>query len=652
MKLSRLAAVLLFFAALYNTPAADRFPQLVKHRTFAQTPQHLDDELIKCLLWFRDKIEPNERPYYRFVDFPTDSDESLHDAVYYFHATLPSVSRGSAPVRPYPVDKAGRIWAIDLRLTRWTPKAFQAVTRIETHYREPHADHVLAETMRQAIGIEPDGTRTPHVEGLVPGRWFVREIMETDRRDDPNDQAYYNLLYARERFGDVFDKSYKSAPKVEKTDSGTGYPWNARVAVERADVWQVEGGVRKSAITLGKGSGFTVTNPADPGWYYGKTRSGIEGWILANTIERIPPDDKQLSTERYTKGDYFIDRNFPRDFDDWNKVWGGKAVQDFLDEQKIFKRNGAVVAGSRNVRGGGSIVSYHDRVIAFTRGGTGLLMRTWDFKKTAGRGNVANQPFQVALADLQEDAGEHIVEKEDGYPAWLLTNAAKAKRKRLEIGASDIVHASMPGQVSVLTHYTCIYCHAPDSIILAPSNKKVINAMKGGVDLLARSPEEKDYIEAFFDNLDEKLEKRKYDTYRFPFEVALKKATVNKLEPEGWTGEKWAKQTVDFRDWYDDPVSLDLAAAELGVSRLSVMLACLVEHQFRIAGKDADAFDSGSLFFDFPVPRDAWDDDLFPRLAAILAFARDAEVGDSALWFLSPDDVRYPYERFSMEKKK
>jgi hypothetical protein len=646
MKLSRLAAVLLFSAALYHTPAADGFPQLARHRTFAQTPQHLDDELVKCLLWMREKITPEERPYYRFVDFPADSDETLHNAVYYFHATLPSVSRGSAPVRPYPVDKEGRIWAIDLRLTRWTAKAFQAVTAIETHYREPHADHVLAETMRQAIGVESDGTRTPHVEGLVPGRWFVREIMETDRRDKGEEQAYYNLLYARERFGDVFGKSYKSTPKADP-GNGTGYPYNATVVADSADVWQVIDGKRISAIRLGKGSGFTVTNPADTGWLYGKTRGGIEGWIVANFVEKVAAG----KVDEKPSGSYFIDRNFPRDFDDWNKVWGGKAVQDFLDEQKVFKRNGAVVAGSRNVKGGGSIVSYHDRVIAFTRGGTGLLMRTWDFKKTSGRGNVANQPLQVSLADLQEDAGEHIVEKEDGYPAWLLTNAAKDKRKRLEIGLSSVVHASMPGQVSVLTHYTCVYCHAPDSIILAPSNKKVIAAMKGGVDLLARSPEEKDYIEAFFDHLDEKLEKRKYDTYRFPFEVALRKATANKLDPEGWTGEKWAKETVDFRDWYDDPVTLELAAAELGVSRLSVMLACLVEYQFRIAGKDNDAFDSGVLFFDGPVPRDAWDDDLFPRLAAILAFARDAEMGDSALWFLSPDDVREPYKRFDMGKK-
>lgn len=595
-------------AVLLTTSFASAFPTLRPHRTYVKTPTHPDAAVIEALVFLEAKVNSKYRVNYRFFHFLSVSDEDLYDETQNFRVYVCMANGlGAVAPRPFPIDKAGRVWALDITEPGWSAEAFHEVAKLEQTCREPNIQHQLAETLRGMIGVTAD-VRTFHCEGLIPAPWFVRQLQETDlQRERPEDIVYYNLLYSRERFGEA--NGHEPIKPKER-------PW-------------------KGGVFPGDGKDY----PAGSFQF----------------IPKIELDayDKASAAWKSNKRVGFIDRNFPRDADDFQERWGGRASLDFLAKQRVFKKNGAVIAGAFNDPKNGSYVSDNDRINEFLLTPFGIGMDTQDFDRTSGRKNPANLPLEVALDQLEEDASEKIYQKQDDFPAFLLTGPRKQGRKRVESGDPHIVHDRINGGTMIVQSiHKCIGCHYPSDVVLAPSNDKIGESIRRRNDLLSYSKQEQQVIEAFFfDGVAARGGwQRKIKAWREPFAFSLAGATITMREKDGWIGTRFAATSNGRRDMYEFPVLLEQAAAELGYSRLAVVAACAQltdpDTQALVRGilhlKATNAFDAGTLLLDTEpgVPRAAWDDELFPQLALVLALARDAE--DPAPWLLmlEPDLVR------------
>lgn len=640
-------------------PLSDVGPAKPVH-AYAKDPGHPDSAIVAALVFLDQKVPPEEWCFYRFFHFLSVADEDLADEVGNWRAYLQMLN-GTAPgpVRPLPVDAAGRVWAVDRRECGWSAAAFHAVAALDRTCTEPNVDHQLAEELRRTVGVGADpAALTPHCEGLVPGPWFVREVQETDRhRRDPENIAYYNLLYSRERFGDDFDP--------------IGFVGPGERGARRARPAGPVGTIPTAAPPVPRDPGPEPPLPrkliyrANSGpWLDGRTypydfeyvretaeqveenRKAREAWRAAKAAWRVarettPPAAPARTTlvpaapiDLSKHGAGFVDRDFPKDADQFRERWGVKAVQDFLAKQRIFKSNGTIIAGFFNDPKAGSLVSDNDRVNRFANGPLGIAMETNDFEVTAGRKNLVNDPLGVALDDLDEDASEKIYQKQDDWPVWWLNGPKRDGAKRVESGDPHIVHDRVNGgTVIVQTLTKCVGCHYPSDVVLAPSNEKLKARLQRGQELLAYTKAQQLVVDRFFFDADARGPgwARNLKKWREPFAASLEYATRTGAQP-GWDGAKFASVSNTRRDWYDAPVRLGQAAAELGYPRLAVVAACLTLG-------DSDAAEL-ALDGEPGVPRAAWDADLFPKLAAVLAYARDAEAGDPLFQLMFPDLVR------------
>ena len=658
------AAVLLLLTgrAEGGPPLDDVKPRAV--HAYAKDPRHPDNAIVDALVWLDQKVPPEDWTYYRFFHFLSTADEDLPDEVGNWKAYLQMLN-GTAPgpVRPIPVDRAGRVWAVDRREAGWSAAAFHAVAVLDQTCTEPNLNHQLAEELRRAIGVGNDPGNF-HCEGLVPAPWFVREAQTTDRhRKDPENAAYYNLLYSRERFGDDFPPvgfvapGTRAARERRPVREGTGTPAAPPVPADpgpeppraRSRPW--EGDRPWSDGRWYPAGSFTyipyaeqeAADKAREAWrnakaayrdYQERLKTTAGSVTARTTLPPAPPIDPKHH------GDGFIDRDFPKDAAQFQERWGVKAVQDFLTKQRIFKTSGTIIAGYFNDPKAGSLVSDNDRVNLFANGPLGVAMETRDFEITAGKRNLVNNPLGVALDEIPEDASEKIYQKQDDWPVFWLNGPRGEGAKRVESGDPHIVHDRVNGgTVIVQTVDKCVGCHYPSDVVLAPSNEKLHARLRRGQELLAYTKAEQLVIDRFFFDGDAAGPgwQRNLKKWREPFSTSLTYATRTNADPRGWDGAKFASVSNSRRDWYDAPVRLGQAAAELGYPRLAVVTACL------ILG-DSDAAEL-ALDAEPGVPRAAWDADLFPRLSNALAYARDAEVGDPIFRAFFPDLVRDAREK-------
>lgn len=599
-----------------TSAGAVAWPGPQKTRTYATTQRH-PDEAVKEALIFLARVPVEDRPFYQFFHAYAESDQELYGATQDFRATLPMASTGPVIVRPFPVTKDARLWAVDIREGNWSRAAWQAVTKLDNTCRFPHVDFKLGAALRAELGVDADGTNTPHCEGVIPMAWFVRELQNSDkRRETVEDIVYYNLLYASERFG-VFETV---GPRQVKPASDPGPPKDPGPEPPLWKVLNWPGGVWADGKYYPPGA-FTYTQETEE--QKEAIRKAREKWrtdkarFVAWKERQASPTDHRGPRWVPKQVKKAVDRNFPRDLTDFQKKWGIDVSEQFLADQKLFKKNGVVVAGTWNDPRAGSIVSYNDRVLEFLNTTLGVSMRTRDFFRTSGRANPANLPLEVSLGQLEENAGEHIQTKADNYPAWLLTGAAKDGRKRAEFGDPHAVRASLdPHHGIVMTFDSCVICHYPASVVLAPGNDKVGRTLKGGANLLTFNKQDRQVIDQFFFDGDAVGGGWSYkvDGWRVPFARSLAAATKSGTDKEGWTGSEWVTVMERRRRYYDAPLNLARAAAELGYGPLAVMEACLYE----------GSVDAATLFLDAEpgVPRAVWDDDLFPRLARIIFLLR------------------------------
>jgi hypothetical protein len=602
---------------------ASAFPTTGKQRpVYTKTIQHPDVALQSIIYHLTNVVRADDRPFVRYFWWGSTPDDRLVHDVTNFSVYLNTTNSQVRIVLPTPISGTDfRLWAVDIRDLGWTVNAFASVAHRDRVFTEPNVDHYLAEKARRLIGVAQDA-KFFHAEAVVPGAWFTWTVMNPGESQTDN---YYDLLYARERFGDDIIGPQVDIPTAVTAANvltpepvkPTGKPW--------------PGGVWKDDGKYYAPGSFTWI-PIDELKQWEKDHAA---WEQAKANPTAPPAKAPaIVLPIGTRFDGKAKKNFPENLQQFQDRWGRTANRAFLDGQKIFVDKGAVVAGSYNNKTRGSFVAYNDRVIRIQNGefnNGGGNMDTQDFDRTSGRKNPANLPLETSLGQLLEDAGENLYTLPNGLQAALIHGAAP-ERKRVDHADSKFVHSSLdPRDVTIWDGYSsCCLCHARSHGVLAPSNNRVNEAKAKGLRLNFLNKNDELVVNGFF-----KLEDYRLEQIRMPFKEALKEATTLTEAPP-WNGTQWAEATVNFISWFNDGIDIYQASAELGVPPLVTLIACA-----QLLGKDnVGNFGSKAIFVNFPIGRAEWTDDVQPELQNVIALMRDIENPNPILAIFAPELLR------------
>lgn len=300
---------------------------------------------------------------------------------------------------------------------------------------------------------------------------------------------------------------------------------------------------------------------------------------------------------------------FPKDEDDWNEFFGIKDVAAFLAKQEIDVRRGAVVAGSRDDPIRGSIVARQNRVVQILPIPTGVALKTFDVKRTAGDTDFIEKVPEIAVGKIKFDAGELLASLPNGGQAGLLING---EGKRIEFATGEFVHPKGPDtrNPDVRTMMGCVSCHAPDGGLIPPRDM-FTQLLKDGVDLKVKDREVRNRIKAFFLGWEDDVKGWQQPYYRL-----LARSTADPLAgTKGLAPATLVKEFLAFRDAYDDPVTPAQAALEAGYPVT----------EFRLAVSRSVKARLGQLAAGKAVPREAFERDAF-RESLLLLAAKEVEI--------------------------
>lgn len=520
------------------------------------------------------RVAEKDQPYTRYVSLYAAPADKLPVWSILLRYLLNTVSLGPDILRPEVVpDTGGRLFRLNLLKYRWNSDAFSAVARRDPYFREPMAPHRETEYLRRLIGVQQD-PKTFSAEVIVDGLFLMRDLLQTDGRSD----TYYDLLYAEQRFGKGVAVAVVPAAAIP-ADPGpepkppTPRPW------EGDRPWPVDG------KSYPKGSFTYVPEVAQQ-----QFEQAHAAWKVATELRA-----KALAVLPRAQPPGVLKKNFPATLKEWEEFWGVEGAERFAKDRGFLIQNGEVVAGSRNVRGGkgGSYVAFNDRVIVVTPVPTGYHLETYDATETKKDKDYLENPLNVVDGKINADAGELLVHLPNGLQAALLVNG---KGERVEVADSRIARNSADAKdVTVRTQIGCIQCHAVEHGFISPTNRKLRDSIEAGLKFKTLKEEDRDRVTAFFLDWEEKE-----SAIRAKMQSALRKLTALKpldAKDKGWTASELVAVMMDFRDWYDEPVTLEEAALHLGEPKPLVFLALTASPT---AGLNLVAVGKG-------MPRFAWD---------------------------------------------
>ena len=302
----------------------------------------------------------------------------------------------------------------------------------------------------------------------------------------------------------------------------------------------------------------------------------------------------------YNKGSGKI----PRNLDDWDDVFGAKAVNDFLRRSGFDSRQGAVVED------GTSIVASQNRLIIQTAIPTrlnGKKSQTLDVLQTAGNGDFT----ETRNRNFQFDFSELFYTLPNGGRAAALANN---KGKLLAKADSDIaVNRLAAGQHARFTVYapgSCVLCH-PSGVNIPHNALADLRASGVKINFLRKQDAIADSA-FFFSDLEKQM---KNDQGLYADFVA---------RTSGFAPAENSKQYGLFTAWYDQKLDAAQAARELGVDR-DVLLELLVDG-FRKASAPGISLASPKarlhqLATGSTIPRSVWEFSAYNEIGLLLRAA-------------------------------
>jgi hypothetical protein len=306
-------------------------------------------------------------------------------------------------------------------------------------------------------------------------------------------------------------------------------------------------------------------------------------WFLdGKAVDKGTPNAKWKTTEtkkvvktRAVPKIKFVE--FPKDEKDFEKAFGVDGVDKFIEETGINLEHGAVVEGGEKFV---SVVSRQNRLIKRKQGPVGAYYKTFDVKETTGKRDFT----ETLQKDFEFDAGEIITRTPAGGMATLVVNnkgkIAPTADNRFATDKSDI---TFDGRVRTGT--SCFVCH--ESFAIKPTNM-VEEMLKAGVQPRFKDKRTQVDARAFFLNWEDDLES---DQAKF---AKFIKRTSGFDKP----GEN-AKNFKAWRDKYDSPVTLEIAAAEVG----------LTVEDFKLVGRRSTKARILNLVQGISMPRKTWEID-------------------------------------------
>lgn len=254
---------------------------------------------------------------------------------------------------------------------------------------------------------------------------------------------------------------------------------------------------------------------------------------------------KQLAPGRYyynktISNTRSAQKDFPKNEKDFENAFGLDLTLDFIKKSKLNLQKGAVVEGNT------SIVARNNRLIQRTDGPIGWYYKTFDVVEESERKDFV----ETLQKDFDFDAGEILARLPAGGQAGLL---ADSKGKILKTVDNKLAHDSSDFKYDtrVRNFTSCVVCH--ESGIIEPKNL-IQEIMKAGVDIKFKDKKEARDARSFFLNWDKKLKFDQEDYKDF-----IKRTS-------GFTPGENSQEFKSFRDLYDGPVTLQMAANEVGLT--------------------------------------------------------------------------------------
>lgn len=593
-------------------------------------------------------------PNVRFISWLGIPDDKLDTFKRVMNVWLNQMSFEKAPSIPRDVPGTdGRVQWFDLSWYRWNSDAWQAVAERDRTFREPWVDCRIGQELRDLIHVKPKDIKIVHGYHLVPLEAIVwapqlfRDTIETDRQP-----SYYDLLFARQRFGE-----YTTATAIERsivnlqqaTAPASGLGRRARMTFDVPDdaIVTIDGDRTKT---------HTVETPEldKEGAYPVVVRSGTKE--ATGSINVAPGHVTTVTWKTGTKTTYqrnrkgFVAADFPRTDKEWDAAFGIDVSQLYETEQDLTLEYGAIIEGGRDNPKGGSIVTLNNRLIVDEPGAL-HAMRTFDVFKTQGdKDYLENAPKLPALFRKRKvafDASELLSYLPNGGQAGFLTDGAG---KRAEIAANKAAdgRGASPQRLSagVRTPGDCVVCHGPTGGYILPVNL-IQKVLEGGIDFHFKDSADETRFRGFYLGWEKRIK-----AFQDPYHDLVAECTKERppvvadwlnlrddpamlaefanraqaaKQSKGWTSTEYVKHFVEFREHFDGPQSTKTLAAELGMP---------VEMMKRLAArpifKEADGklpvqntVRLSALVQDMPTPRAVFDDDLFPVLGLLLYERRE-----------------------------
>lgn len=359
---------------------------------------------------------------------------------------------------------------------------------------------------------------------VVRADWLFRDSIETDRSP-----SYYDLLFAQFR--------YKTVVLERKV---------------AADRWKT---VKKTI----RHRGGDYVYPDDTGRVVRNVEPGA--YVVELKFR------KEVGKSIKEKKQAFVD--FPRNVEDWDRAFGTDLRRAFAKQRNLQLATGAVVAGYRDDREKGSIVTYNNRLLRFEQSMVGAAFRSFDTTSTAKIDYLQISPELTGdINDVPAEAGELLNDLPNGGQAALLIDG---KGKRIERADTQVARNSVdPHYADVRTPMGCVQCHGAQDGFIPPDNL-VPQMLKAGVDAKIKGRDTRNRYQSFF-----LAGTGRIVAERKPYAALRQWAT-------GWDADELAKQFNSWRDGYDAPVTLAVAAAEHGVDEAKIKAVLVKSPKARLA---------------------------------------------------------------------
>lgn len=310
---------------------------------------------------------------------------------------------------------------------------------------------------------------------------------------------------------------------------------------------------------------------------------GIRRW----NQEVVVPVEKEVEEEEVRKVKKKVP-NAPATAADFEKFW--KVDFELLKDFPIDV--GAMVDEGK------SGVSFHNRILWRIRTSMGVYWRTFDVFRSVRDQDFIENPFPFEI-----DAGEHIVQDAKGAQFYMLSDG---KGNRVEFADPRLVSSASVGHPAVITSKSCVVCHSTG--ILNFRNEHTV--MKQiGLKVYGLGVERAERFRQFFLNpkMDELVaeDQRTYANF-------IK-------ECNGLTTTQNSRFFDSVVRWYESPVNLKQAAAEIGISENDLSTALLVGIGTE---QDPKGTTKGRLaamaLGHAAVPRDSWERGLYQEAFLLL----------------------------------